>query len=241
MELTKSIRMFVVVSAVLLCAAWAWASPSELLDLGEPVSVSSYVSLTSVPQGSTAQIAVEIRINNPWHINAHVLDDEFLVPSEITFEAPEGITVRDVVYPKGIKKKLDFSDTPLALYEGTVLVGAVVDVAPQTPIGKTTIKGTLFYQACDNQKCLVPANVDFGVPFEVSAPEAPIDAAHSDIFARIDFPASGATGGEDGESSIGKTVASRGLFFAFVLVFLGGLALNLTPCVYPIIPITVSY
>ena len=33
----------------------------------------------------------------------------------------------------------------------------------------------------------------------------------------------------------------KGLPLIFVLVFLGGLALNLTPCIYPIIPITISY
>ena len=27
----------------------------------------------------------------------------------------------------------------------------------------------------------------------------------------------------------------------FLLVFIGGLALNLTPCVYPMIPITITY
>lgn len=40
---------------------------------------------------------------------------------------------------------------------------------------------------------------------------------------------------------MGGTVARRGFLIAFLLVFAGGLALNLTPCVYPIIPITVSY
>lgn len=241
MDMIRSIRWLVFTSAVLLCAAGAWASPTQLLDVGDPVTVSAYVSLTSVPRGSTAQIAVEIKISHPWHINAHLLEDEFLVPTEISFEAPEGFVVRDVVYPKGIKKKLDFSDNPLDLYEGTVLAGAVVDVAPQTAQGVATIKGTLFYQACDNEKCLVPATLDFKVPIEVSSPEAAIDAAYPEIFASLDFPAAGATGTEGDPSSLGKTVASRGLFFAFVLVFLGGLALNLTPCVYPIIPITVSY
>ena len=33
----------------------------------------------------------------------------------------------------------------------------------------------------------------------------------------------------------------RGIFVTLLLVFLGGLALNLTPCVYPMIPITISY
>ena len=43
------------------------------------------------------------------------------------------------------------------------------------------------------------------------------------------------------EGSIPNTLASSGLFLSLLLVFLGGLALNLTPCVYPLIPITIGY
>lgn len=42
-------------------------------------------------------------------------------------------------------------------------------------------------------------------------------------------------------SAKGSPFEGKGLPVIFVLVFLGGLALNLTPCIYPIIPITVSY
>lgn len=47
--------------------------------------------------------------------------------------------------------------------------------------------------------------------------------------------ASGAAG------DIGGIVGRSGLLLAFLAIFLGGLALNLTPCVYPVIPITVGY
>ena len=39
----------------------------------------------------------------------------------------------------------------------------------------------------------------------------------------------------------GSALFQSGLFLTLLGVFLGGLALNLTPCVYPLIPITVSY
>jgi thiol:disulfide interchange protein DsbD len=39
----------------------------------------------------------------------------------------------------------------------------------------------------------------------------------------------------------GSALFQSGLFLSLMGVFLGGLALNLTPCVYPLIPITVSY
>jgi thiol:disulfide interchange protein DsbD len=36
-------------------------------------------------------------------------------------------------------------------------------------------------------------------------------------------------------------IEKRGFFLTFLLIFLGGLALNLTPCIYPLIPITISF
>ena len=44
-----------------------------------------------------------------------------------------------------------------------------------------------------------------------------------------------------GIGAVGSTLFQSGLLLTLVGVFLGGLALNLTPCVYPLIPITVSY
>jgi thiol:disulfide interchange protein DsbD len=47
----------------------------------------------------------------------------------------------------------------------------------------------------------------------------------------------GVAGGQKGIS----TVVGTGLILTLIGVFLGGIALNLTPCVYPLIPITASY
>jgi thiol:disulfide interchange protein DsbD len=208
--------------------------------LGGPVSTVSYTSLTSVPQGGAVEIAVEIEIDHPWHINANELSDEFMVPTDIEFELPEGIQLKAVVYPQAIEKKLDFADELLQLYEGTVYVGAVVEVSSDFPLGQTAIKGKLTYQACDNEKCLMPTTINVIVPLTVSSRREAIDATHPEIFAKIDFAGGGASG-DDKSGAFSGTVAGRGMFIAFLLVFVGGLALNLTPCVYPIIPITVSY
>lgn len=43
------------------------------------------------------------------------------------------------------------------------------------------------------------------------------------------------------ESYSGRSVKGWGLFLTLLGIFFGGLALNLTPCVYPMIPITVSF
>ncbi len=43
------------------------------------------------------------------------------------------------------------------------------------------------------------------------------------------------------DSSIASTLENSGLFLSLIFIFLAGLALNLTPCVYPLIPITIGY
>jgi thiol:disulfide interchange protein DsbD len=216
---------------------FAVALITALLIISYPV-VSGAIDLSD-PLGNPV-----VEIDHPWHINAHELTDEFLVPTDIVFDTPEGIVIKGVVYPVAIEKKLSFSDEPLQLFEGTVYIGAVAEVSLDFEPGKTAINGTLTYQACDNAKCLMPVTLKVIVPLTVSTRREAIDATHPEIFSRIDFSAiTAATGEEKGGTggAFGSTVAGRGLFIAFLLVFAGGLALNLTPCVYPIIPITVSY
>jgi thiol:disulfide interchange protein DsbD len=228
--------------AAFIIASYPATSGAISLDgpLGNPVVTKVYTSLTSVPQGGTVQIAVEVDIDHPWHINAHELTDEFLIPTEVVFETPEGIEIRGVVYPEAVEKKLGFSDELLKLFEGRVYIGAVAEVSPEFETGKTAIKGALTYQACDNEKCLMPETLKLNVPLTVSTRREAIDATHPEIFSRIDFSGISADKGGRG-GAFGSTVAGRGLFIAFLLAFVGGLALNLTPCVYPLIPITVGY
>jgi thiol:disulfide interchange protein DsbD len=46
---------------------------------------------------------------------------------------------------------------------------------------------------------------------------------------------------DSGKSEFSRVMAQSGIFYSLIFIFLGGLALNLTPCVYPLIPITISY
>ncbi|HEU4366054.1 MAG TPA: protein-disulfide reductase DsbD domain-containing protein, partial [Candidatus Krumholzibacteria bacterium] len=237
------------IAVLLLLAApvFGFAPGARAIDLvpdpfAEPVTAAGFVSLSNVPQGGNAQIAIEIKIREPWHINANKVTEDFLVPTDVVFELPAGVTLRGVVYPAGKELKLDFAESALRLYDGTVRVGAVVDVDAAAAIGETTVTARVTYQACDNEKCLLPQTIDVAIPLRISSPRESVDLANAEIFDTIDFSsiASVSAAGE-GDNALESAIAKRGLFFGYILVFLGGLALNLTPCVYPMIPITVSY
>ncbi len=88
-----------------------------------------------------------------------------------------------------------------------------------------TVKGFLEYMCCDDTKCLPPTEVDFefelvptGAVAKVEIDNEEAEITSSDI--------------------LGKKASMWGFF---ILSFLGGLAAILTPCVFPMIPMTVSF
>ncbi len=112
--------------------------------------------------------------------------------------------------------------------------------------------GTVRYQACDNEKCLAPTKVPVQWALAVAAPGSGTTRQHPEIFgspAATPLPPGTVPAATPGEAAIGmkqdvdtleRTIEQRGWLIALGLVFVGGLALNLTPCVYPMIAITVS-
>ncbi len=231
-----------------ILVATAVLSPSPVVRAVEfdpfehPVSVRSYTSLSSVPQGGSIDVAVALKMKTHWHVNANDVNDKYLIPTTVAVTPSPGMTVRQIVYPEATEKKLSFSDKPLRLYEGAVYIGVRLDVAPDLPLGEKTIEAKVTFQPCDDEKCIAPETKTLSIPIRISSATEAIDAIHADVFANIVFSAPDDSGaGRLSQGRIGTIIARRGMFFAFFVVFLWGLALNLTPCVYPLIPITVGY
>ena len=181
-------RLSLIAGVFAALAATPLPRTAQLTDpFSEPVTATGYVSLSNVPQGGSAQVAIEIKIAAPWHINANPASEDFLVPTAVAFSLPAGVTLRGVAYPQAVEKKLEFAEAPLRLYEGVVYVGAVVDIANDMSLGASTITATITYQACDNEKCLLPQTLDVPVALAISSPRDPVDLANPDVFDRIDF------------------------------------------------------
>ncbi|HTC20704.1 MAG TPA: cytochrome c biogenesis protein CcdA, partial [bacterium] len=143
-----------------------------------------------------------------------------------------------VRYPDGVKETLGGAGQSFPVYEGTVLFYADVKLNPDTPEGSLSLPFTLKIQACNNQLCLAPASVAVKIPITVAGLSRSVAPFHPELFQGTLASQSGT---EAGENIIAKYLRNNGILLTFILIFLGGLALNLTPCVYPMIPITISY
>lgn len=116
------------------------------------------------------------------------------------------------------------------------------------PLDNELIKGEVYYMCCDAEKCLPPVSVEFSFdPATGSitmADETPVEniaAATPELrnlklsTIDLDNPAN-----QCGTTNTGQHEDS-GFWGIFLLGFLGGLVALLTPCVFPMIPLTVSF
>ncbi|MBT8273049.1 MAG: thioredoxin family protein [Bacteroidia bacterium] len=119
---------------------------------------------------------------------------------------------------------------------------------------KAVIKGTLEYQACDDEKCLMPTEVPFEFTYENSTlkvasltPGESIDVDDDSINLALygmspqDIYNSDLKCENELSSMASDVKESKSLWNIFGLGFLGGLLALLTPCVFPMIPLTVSF
>lgn len=207
-------------------------------------SIISVKLLSSVDRhlpGNSYQIALKVDIKEPYHINSNTPSEDFLIPTTVTLKAPEGVTIGKLIYPKAEIKKFDFSETPLAVYENTVYIFTTISISSDYPGKEIRLEGSFGYQACDNQSCLAPADLIFSQVLPLAQAGETVTPVNQEIFVQQAPAVTGEETALTEEDSFAKTVAEKGLFLTFLLVFIGGLALNLTPCVYPLIPITISY
>jgi thiol:disulfide interchange protein DsbD len=218
--------------------------------------------------GKTVEMTLELRIAPGFHVNSDQPAEDNLVPTAAVFKPAGGVKFGPAVFPAAEMKMFSFTDKPLAVFEGTVKVKVPVTLAKEFKGSEIAMEGSVGYQACDDNSCLAPDEVKFRAVFPVSADGASVGPAAQkekvdigkEVAGKQAKPqagpkvepgptkepakeqAEGIPTAQSGSSdNLAKTVRERGLPLTFLLVFLGGLALNLTPCVYPLIPITISY
>ena len=234
----KSISKFVVVSFFFLLNT-SFAQMGVQKDL---VKIQSYQSFDKVYPGTEFKIALEVQVAEGWHINSHEPYDEYLIPTSLTIVENPNFKLKKVVYPKPHDLKLAFSESPLSVWEGTVYKGALIEVDSSLAPGIYPLIVDLEYQACNDISCQAPTSVTDTINIEVADRTTPVNSINEKIFEEIDISLTQPTTTTEKESDpISNALESNGLLIGLLFVFIGGLALNLTPCVYPLIPITVGY
>ncbi len=220
--------------------------------------------------GATIDLLIKAEIVPEFHINSNQPSEEYLIPTVLKFEPFEYASFGDIIYPEPEMATFSFSEEALSVYQGEITFSVSLKLSPKFPIGKSMVKGILSFQACNDQNCFAPTEEKFEIAVEVVAAQAtPVDmkknVSKPDVQGAKDTKPettiaefaedSAAQFSQQKESTERETSAVRftadelkakkiiekGLPYAIIAFFIFGLALNLTPCVYPVIPLTVGY
>lgn len=192
------------------------------------VSVEVIHATDAYEKGKSYPFLVKLTVAKGWYIHAAAKED-FLIPTELSFEGSENLKIDSISFPETIKKKFEYTDKPTDVYAETFFIKAEVKVGNKASDGQQLITGNLSYQACSEKSCLAPETIPVEVPVTVVPAGTQTTEINRDVFL------------ESQNTGTAESIFDSGLFWALLWIFLGGLGLNLTPCIFPLIPITISY
>lgn len=209
------------------------------------IRINTISSFDKVNAGGQFKIAVKINIKDSWHINSDKPKEDYLIPSQVNIQIPEGFRLEKTNYPPAEEIKLGFSDTPLSAWQGEILIGSLFSVDKNISEGSYKLIINFDYQACNDMTCLPPSSVTDTLIVQVVSSQSVSNEINQDEFKKIDLSytdlSSEIKKTTESDNSISNMLENNGLFLGLLFVFIGGLALNLTPCVYPLIPITIGF
>jgi thiol:disulfide interchange protein DsbD len=219
--------------AILLVGCLVSPLAGEHLQNSDIVKVEAYASHERIHPGESFQVAIAVKIKPGFHINSYQTRDKLLIPTVVRFDKKEGIAFSPMGYPLPEQKSFSFSTSKMPVYAGDISIFSQGQLSDEVSPQDMRLSGVLAYQACNNQSCFMPTSLKFEIPLMVVKATEPIRLINQPVFQQ--------KASLTADEQHAKEVIEKGLAYAVIAFFLFGLALNLTPCVYPVIPMTVGF
>jgi len=197
-------------------------SVTGFTQIHNPVSWSTSVEKVS---DTEFDLIIKASIEPKWHLYSQNVPEDGPIPTAFTFEASdayelvgevseeEGHTVDDPVFNMKIK-----------FFENSATFKQRIKVKSEAGF---KVMGEVEFMVCDDASCLPPSYVD--LPFEIEGNGVvAADAKKEDVKEKV-------------KPKKDNKEEKKSLIGIFILAFFGGFAALLTPCVFPMIPMTVSF
>ncbi|HXP84018.1 MAG TPA: cytochrome c biogenesis protein CcdA [Bryobacteraceae bacterium] len=209
----------------------------------DPVQWTFNSDLEKAPPGSTVPLRLTAKIDPGWHIYSLTIAKTFdgPIPTTASLEPNPAVASVQFYEPKPIRKLDPTIQLDTEMFENEAALWVPVTLATDAS-GAVELTAKVRYAVCDDKQCLPPktktasytVNVDqaASVPAAFVIPAGYLEAKPGTAASAGQISASAPAGGAQGDTGLA----------AFMLAAFGfGLAAIFTPCVFPMIPITVSF
>ena len=132
----------------------ASSSPAPVSSSADVVTVRS--ADVSIPAGGKADATVTLSVSPGYHVNANPATFPYLIPTAVNPGTVAGLIAGQPIYPVAQKKKFQFAEEPLAVYEGEVQIRLPLRVEANAGKGARSLLVDVRIQACDSEKCYAP-------------------------------------------------------------------------------------
>ena len=130
------------------------------------INIKGYYSSDKASRGRVVRAAVVMEIPGGYHVNANHPLGKYAIPTTVKIEAPKGVIVGPIVFPRALVRKLKaVNNESLAVYEGRAIMRFNVTVPANYGDGWLNLKARVRYQSCNDDVCFPPKNqdIDFGI------------------------------------------------------------------------------
>ena len=187
------------------------------------------------------EVKFKALIDESWAIYAQEVDEGGPIPTSFTFEETDGFELIGRVVESD-KNKVVKNDPVFQMVVGKFYNEALFTQKVKVLDNTKVLKGFLSFMTCDDTRCLAPTDVDFQFTFDGSIPvkdqtENTTSTVNNDD---VNIQLYGMSP-EQLKTPKVEIQEGKSLWVIFGLGFFGGLIALLTPCVFPMIPLTVSF
>lgn len=182
----------------------------------DPIKWSASVEKVS---DSTFYLIATAKLQSGWHLYSQNVPTGGPIPTTFVYKTNQDFELIDkTIEPNGIEIFDQVFEMQIKYFDREAIFKQLVKIKNTN---LTVINGEVEYMVCDDKNCLPPT-------------------IHELEF-KIKEGAAVAKTSETIKKSSETDTSKRGLWSIFILSFLAGLAALLTPCVFPMIPMTVSF
>jgi DsbC/DsbD-like thiol-disulfide interchange protein len=158
------------------------ATPSAVVPLQPDIGLNGFFSVDKAQRGRIIQAALVMDIPDGYHVNSNRPLGKFAIPTTLKVEAPGGIKVGPVNYPRSTVRSFSFSQERLAVYEGRAVMRFNVTVPANFEVGVTELRARIKYQSCSNDVCYQPVTREVTMPIAVVGANEPVKRINGQIF-----------------------------------------------------------
>lgn len=200
--------------------------------------------------GQEVMLTFSANIDKHWHIYSQHISDGGPVPTSFNISpSPAFELIGKVIEESKVIKAYDQSfSMDLLWFEHTAKFSQKIKLKEN----KALVKGSVEFMVCNDVQCLPPDQVVFEIPVKITA-EIPIQKdtalALKTTDTLVEQVQNQATNIQDTSASkspvttisVEKATEPKPLWLTFLAGLLGGFAAILMPCIFPMLPMTVSF